>query len=520
MRSLGLYTFTLAYCASAIALARSGTDVGTVVVIAVFLAGAMGTSFLLRALLSPEYPVRASASTVCFTAACGIALAAARMAIIPDGAPLGFAGLFDEKVSLTGTVVTLPDERETSTRITVELRTPDTVSKSEGTGRESMRIIASVPRYPSVRVGDTVHIEGKLEHPESFATDGGRTFDYPNFLRKDGVYGLVQPAQAESVGQSGSIWLRFLRTLGTVKRFMMRALADALPEPESSLAAGILVGGKQGLGTELIDAFTRAGMLQIVVLSGYNVMVVAETLMRALNVLPKKYSFAAATVSMACFVLIAGAGSAALRAGLMAFFAMTARSFKKQYDVLRAVCLSLLALGIWNPLMLAYDPGFQFSFIATLGLIFLAPVIAAQLTFLRSTLVIELVSTTLAAECALLPFLLWQTGNLSLVSAAANVIAMPAVPYAMGLSVAAAALAVPLIHLSPALAALAGMPAYLPLAYLIQIATRSASLPFAAVTLPSFPFWVVGAAYAAPALFLCVRSRPPRPRSDARPRSN
>ncbi len=515
MRSIGLYTFTLSYCASAIALALFGARVGIVVFIVVFLAGAPCARLYARKLHIPIHTARASVRTVCFTAICGFALAVARMALIPDGAPAGFAGLFDEKTSLVGTVVALPDERETSTRITVEVSAHAAISARE----ETMRLIASVPRYPPVRAGDIVLVSGKLERPEPFSTDGGRTFDYPGFLRKDGVYGLIQPAQAETVGRSPNAWLRFLRALGTAKRFMTRALADALPEPESSLAAGLLLGGKQGLGDELIDAFTRAGLLQIVVLSGYNVMVIADVLMRALSALPKRYAFAVASASMACFVLIAGAGSSALRAGLMAFFAMSARTFGKQYDVLRAVCASLLVLGLWNPLMLAYDPGFQFSFIATLGLIFLSPAIVPRLAFLRSTLVIDMAAATLAAECALLPFLLWQTGNLSLVSVAANIAVTPAIPYAMGLSVLGAALALPLAHLSPALAALAGLPAYLPLAYLIQIAARSASLPFAEAVISAFPFWIVAAAYAALAfLLLRSRARPLRPGSGARPR--
>ena len=91
----------------------------------------------------------------------------------------------------------------------------------------------------------------------------------------------------------------------------MRALESALPEPHASLAEGILVGGKQGLGPDLLDAFTVAGLLPIIVLSGYNVMIVAESVLVLLGVLPKRYALFLSGITVAVFVFIAGGGSSA-----------------------------------------------------------------------------------------------------------------------------------------------------------------------------------------------------------------
>jgi competence protein ComEC len=487
MRSIGLYVFITSYCAAGAAVLLTSSRVEANLCITTLLFISLGVARISRSSWKASLLLCAS----------GVLVAVTRIAFIPTHIPDAFRDVFDVPVTLSGTVNTLPDIRETSTRITVEIKN----------GLNKTLIIAAVPLYPEVYVGDLVAVTGTLKHPDPFETDGGRTFQYDQFLRKDGVFGVMQPAQVRVTGHAQSAWLSFLRILQSIKDTLMQLLTDALPEPESSLAAGLIVGGKQGLGDRLITDFTKAGMLQIIVLSGYNVMIVANTLMRMLGALPKKVSFAVAITSILCFVLIAGAGSSALRAGLMAFFAIAASTFGKRYDVLRILFVSLFLLGLWNPLMLIYDPGFQFSFIATLGLILGVPVIAPHLLFLKNKTLIELVSTTLAAEVALLPFLLWQTGNLSLVSVFANVVAMPAVPAAMGFSVLAGMLAFPLERLASVLPVLAGIPAYLPLWYIIKIATLSASLPFAQVTIPAFSFSIVILSYGVLGTLLYLRTK-------------
>ncbi len=449
----------------------------------VLLVGYCTSIVVLGVLIAPrtQIRIRGILLLLCF----GMVVAGTRMLFVEDQIPTPFSDEFNIPGSLVGTVITLPDLRETSTRLTVHLKR----------GEDITNIIASVPLYPKINVGDSIKIQGTLKKPEPFETDGGRTFQYDAFLRKDGIFGVIQPAFAEVIGHSNHPWLRFLRILQSIKDTLMKLLATALPEPESSLAAGLIVGGKQGLGERLITDFTKAGMLQIIVLSGYNVMIVATILMRLLSSFPKNISFMVGITSILCFVLIAGAGSSALRAGLMAFFSITASTFGKRYDVLRVLFVSLFLLGLWNPLMLIYDPGFQFSFIATLGLILLVPILTPCLLFLRNTTLIELTATTLAAEIMLLPLLLWQTGNLSLVSVFANVVAMPAVPAAMGFSVLAGMLAFPFEHIAPGLSVIAGLPAYIPLTYIIKVATLSASLPFAQITIPAFSFWVVVVSY-------------------------
>ena len=420
--------------------------------------------------------------------ALGVALGIYRGASAPQNIPPSFTPLVGTHVSLSGTIVAMPDVRETADRVTIETTSTDDPQMRT-------RFIASIPLYPAISVGDVVQVSGTFMQPQPFDTDGGRTFFYDKFLAKDGIFGIINHAHIAVVGVDHSYWLRLLRVLQGIKDTSIATISACLDAPESSLAIGILIGGKQGLGKELMNAFTISGMLQIVVLSGYNVMIVAEAVLFALRRFPKKLSALLAGVTIILFVLLAGAGSSAVRAGLMATLSLLARATGRPYDVVRVLFLTLAIMACVSPLSLVYDPGLQFSYLATFGLILGAPIITRRLLFIRSAFVRELFVTTLAAQFGVLPILLWQTGNLSFVSIFANALTMPVIPFAMAASAIAGAASYLIGSSHPMILAGIASPAYILLWYVINIASISAALPYANIILPAFSFWLVVAAY-------------------------
>lgn len=401
-----------------------------------------------------------------------LALGAGRTLLAPRTLPPAFLPMLANPVSLAGTIVADPDRRESSERITVAI--------VEGNVRT--KVLAVADPYGDFAAGDEVIVEGTLTTPEAFATDGGREFGYRMYLAKDGIMAMVPHAHLAKTGLSRDPFLRALRALYSVKHAFSRALEDALPEPHASLAEGLITGGKQGLGSALLAAFTIAGLLPIVVLSGYNVMIVADAVLAGLSFLSRRFSVALAGITILLFVLAAGGGASAARAGVMAGLALFARATGRTYDALRALLAAFVLMLLFNPFSLAFDSGFQFSFAAALGLVLLSSPLERMLVRIRWMALREIIATTLAAQLLVLPLLLYQTGNLSLVALPANILVLPVVPLAMGLSAFAGAIAL----LVPPLALAAGLPAYAALSYIIFIAEEISRVPFAHVIIPAF----------------------------------
>ena len=424
-----------------------------------------------------------------------IALGMTRASLADTPLPSAFASDLRHRVSYEGIVVADPDVRDTNQRVMIRVEQ----------GGESTDVLAVSPRSPTIAVGDHVDVSGTLLVPQPFKSAGGRVFRYDKYLQRDGVRFIMNFAFIRVTETAP--WYSIPAALARAKHSFLHGLSSTLPEPYASLAGGIVIGGKSGLGKDLQNAFVHSGLVQIIVLSGYNVMVVAEWILAtlALTKLSRRWGAAAAVLAVLLFVLVAGASATALRAMLMAFIALYARATGRSYAAGRALLLVITLMLLWNPLYLLFDPGFGLSVVATAGLIWLAPIIETLLSFIKNVFWKNVVATTLSAQIAVLPLLLYDMGLFSVVAIPANILVAPIIPLAMGLS-ALAGFAGMLFHsFAPLLGIILAYPAYLATALLIFIARGSAALPFAALTLPAFPFWLVLLAYAALIYFASLK---------------
>src|SRR3989344_596800 len=298
-----------------------------------------------------------------------VALGMVRSAVADTPPPEAFTRDLRHRVQYEAIVVGDPDIREKNQRIAIA------VESGEGT----VGMLAVMPLSANVAVGDRVRVYGTLSLPQAFETDGGRTFRYDKYLQARGILFLIQYGAIYT--QEPAPWYSVPAFLARVKHSFLNGLERALPAPASALAGGIVIGGKEGLGTALTDAFTRSGLVQIIVLSGYNVMVVAEWVMAffALLLLPRRLQLFAGGGAPLLFVGIAGISATAVRAAIMAVMALYARATGRSYAASRALFVAVFLMLVWNTLYLVFDPGFGLSVAATAGIIWLAPIIEAVL---------------------------------------------------------------------------------------------------------------------------------------------
>lgn len=178
-----------------------------------------------------------------------------------------------QTVILRGLIADEPDVREKNTQLRFAMK-----EIIDGEMKVPVRGIGLliVDRYPEYHYGDAVEIRGAIKHPEAFAGDDGRIFDYPNYLKAKGMsYQFFYPKTILRDSEQGN---PVRATLFSVKHAFLERLALVLPEPENALAGGILLGGKRSLGDEWTQRFRDVGIIHIIVLSGYNMTIVAEWL--------------------------------------------------------------------------------------------------------------------------------------------------------------------------------------------------------------------------------------------------
>lgn len=391
-------------------------------------------------------------------------------------------------VVLTGKIIDEPDRREGNARI---ILLAQSVNAGNGRRETSQKVLITAPLYPEWRYGDEIEVRGRPTVPKNFASGQGRVFNYVSYLDKDNIrYEMYQPKiSLVSSGRGNPVRAGLFK----VKSEFVRALSTVIPEPEIGLLSGILVGTKHALGAEFLEKFRRVGIIHIIVLSGYNLTVVAGFFTSIFFWLPRRVRFIVSAGAIVLFVIMVGAGATAVRAAVMALLVILSGVSYRRYDVSRALTFAGFLMLLHNPKILLYDPSFELSFLATVGLIYGTPIVERWLYWLTPRLKIrEITATTIATQITVLPLLLYMTGNFSIVSLPANLLVLPVIPFAMFFGFLSGVLA--------SIWTLLALPfAYITkflLAYVFMISDMLARLPFAAFEVRAFPFWVVICVYA------------------------
>jgi competence protein ComEC len=172
----------------------------------------------------------------------------------------------------------------------------------------------------------------------------------------------------------------------------------------------------------------------------------------------------------------------------MAIIVLLAKATGRTYDMGRALLLAGTAMVLHDPGILLFDPSFQLSFLASLGLVLVSPVLERRMRLFRNSPVVrEVLVSTLATQILVLPILLYQTGMLSVIALPMNLIVLPLIPISMLLGFFAAVFAM----IVPWLAFLFGLPVYLPLHFIMEAARYASLVPYAALSVGNVPVYVV-----------------------------
>ena len=322
-----------------------------------------------------------------------------------------------------------------------------------------------------------VLVDARLHRPVGYRNPGG--FDYPAHLRRDGVL-LVGHARADrlmALTPDVPPWPV------AVKRWAVATIAERLPETSGALLAGLLLGERTSMPPASDEAFRRAGVYHILAVSGFNVALLAGAVFvgLALGGVPRRAAAMVAAAVLVGFALVVGAQPSVLRATVMGLLLLIALPLDRRSQLPNALALAAIGLLLWRPGDL-WEPGFQLSFAATAGIVYLAPWITGALEargWPRG--LAAAVAVSLGAQAAVTPLMAAHFNQLSLVGVVANLAVVPlaAVATTLGMGVLLAAL------LPGPIAGLGFESLWLVLIALRAVVAAAAALPAAMVHLPA-----------------------------------
>ncbi|HTW96741.1 MAG TPA: ComEC/Rec2 family competence protein [Candidatus Methylomirabilis sp.] len=362
-------------------------------------------------------------------------------------------------------------------------------------------VIASA--YPQYDYADVLDVTCKLETPGMIDD-----FDYGKYLAGQGIYStcsfpkisvlsdknLSPPLLAQEKSLTRFKW--FWSGIYFISEKLSATIDNGLTEPEAGLLKAFILNDPT-VPDDLNLSFRQSGLAHIVAISGSHISLVIAIVFFCLLFLGinRRTAFWFSAPIIIFYVVLVGAPASALRAGIMGFLVLLAMYLGRLARLDYALALAGVGMLLFNPMLVIADAGFQLSFLAVLGMIYLYPVFDKWLArFYENThpvspgashpsqegnkiikVICQTAALTIAAQVFTAPILIFGFHQISLVAPIANLFALWAAPFIM----ITAFIAMGLTLIFPAGAIYFFLPADLLVKYLIAVAQISAGLPLA-----------------------------------------
>ena len=278
--------------------------------------------------------------------------------------------------------------------------------------------------------------------------------------------------------------------VGDFKDKLRASLDASLSPPQSSILGAMMLGEKERLSYDLKEKLNRSGTRHITAISGMHVMILAQMLI-GLGLIfglwrGQAFYFALATIIL--FIIMVGAPPSAIRAGIMGGVVLFAEKAGRLSQAQRLLVIAAAIMLAFNPLLLKFDVGFQLSFLATFGIAKLSPWFLEKFSKIPAWLQLRNVAAmSFPAVIFTAPILASNFGQVSLISIFTNILIVPLLGLVLGWGFLAGILGI----IFEPLGQIAFWPLWLFLGYVYKIIDWSSQVPFAAIQVEVFPWYLV-----------------------------
>ena len=340
---------------------------------------------------------------------------------------------------LTGVVVSIP--KKSPERIDFVLACEKLITDEkeiEVTGKTQVFLYTSEPIR--INYGDRVSISGRISLPPASTNPG--VFDYRKYLSYRNVHSLFSVYKSEDIERLGKARIGIFRSvISKIRQRIDFVIKNTLPELECSILAGVMLGERAALPRQIQGIFTDAGVLHTLAVSGLHVGLVLFIFYAFFRVMgiPKRTTYFLTIMVVIIYAQVAGGRPSAIRASIMATCGLVAILLNRDKHLYNSLALAALIILLLHPFTL-FDVGFQLSFMATLGILYLTPHFLGYFRFRKPDKFIAYILTSLGVSAGALvgvyPIVAFYFNKISLIALISNILVVPQVAIIIALGFA------------------------------------------------------------------------------------
>ena len=193
----------------------------------------------------------------------------------------------------------------------------------------------------------------------------------------------------------------------------------------SEIISGILY-GEEIKNLELRNNLKNTGLLHITAMSGYNLTILSNITyfaLSSLNLSLLTINFAS-IIFILLFIVFTGFQSSVIRAGIMTIVLILSKFIGRIPLTRNILIFTIFLITLFSPSALIDDLGFQLSFLATIGILYLSE-------FFEKIFRSKIIAETFSAQVMVLPLIWYKFGEFNLFSFLNNILFVPFIPFLM-----------------------------------------------------------------------------------------
>jgi competence protein ComEC len=278
----------------------------------------------------------------------------------------------------------------------------------------------------NLEYGDKLNINAKTSIPNE---NGIKRFLLGRNIH---IYMTVSKYQELDASQC-QLKCRMINGIFNIRNIILNRIDSTYPNQVGEFLKGILIGYTDTLPNDIKESFKKTGVSHVLAVSGYNMAIIVMLVYKQLinRQFSRKISFWITIFTMILFTLLTGSEASIMRAGIFAMLILSAEQLQRYVGGIRPLILCATVLVIINPLYIAYDIGFQLSFLAVIGLIIYGQIFKTYTEGIPSLGLLPMIGETFFAQILVLPILMYYFGQISIISILANILIVPIIPLAM-----------------------------------------------------------------------------------------
>ncbi len=260
------------------------------------------------------------------------------------------------------------------------------------------------------------------------------TFHYREYLSNNGIYGIsnIKRQDISKLNLPNKI-NPVIRKIHKLREFMLTRLKSGLNSRVYGFICSIFFGLRSILDDDINKEFQNTGMVHILAISGFHLVFISSAIMNVFLIfLSRIKSVVITMIFLSIYMIMLVPSASSSRSYLMFIIQSIFFIYSFKTSSISILSLSGIILSFINPYVI-YDIGFQFSFLATSGIILLNKKIISYLPEWIPKIIKENISISLSASFAVTFVQISIFGKFPYMSIITSIITVPLFGYLFGI---------------------------------------------------------------------------------------